>query len=99
MTWAPRGIFSTTSASVGRSTRKRRPVLPSIDEPSVAPIRSAWATRPEWVWNVAPSRSLTRYRRSLRVDEQDALADAERTFICHSAVRVSDRDRHLVAGA
>ncbi len=38
MTWAPRGIFSTTSARVGRSTRKWRPVEPVIVRPSSPPM-------------------------------------------------------------
>ena len=35
MTWAPRGILSTTSLSVGRRTRKPRPVEPVTVRPSV----------------------------------------------------------------
>ena len=34
MTCAPRGIFSTTSESVGRSTKKQRSVLTVMSEPS-----------------------------------------------------------------
>ena len=81
MTWAPRGIFSTTSARVGRSTRKRRPGAPLDRRALVAPIRSAWATRPECVWNVAPVAELDQVAPILGVDEQDALADAERSVV------------------
>ena len=60
MTCAPRGILSTTSASVGRSTTKRRPVVAATVDPSARPITSSWATMPEWVWNDAPGCSVTR---------------------------------------
>ncbi len=60
MTWAPRGIFSTTSASVGRNTKNSRPVEPTTVAPSVLPMMSSWARMPAWVWKVSPSRSFKR---------------------------------------
>jgi hypothetical protein len=60
MTWAPRGIFTTMSLSVGRSTRKLRPVEPLTRHPSTAPMMSSWASTPAWVWNVAPVTSVRR---------------------------------------
>src|ERR1700684_2562785 len=65
MTWAPRGIFKTMSLSVGRSTRKWRPVDPVIVRPSSPPIIESWAITPAWVWKVAPATKVMRYRRSL----------------------------------
>ena len=60
MTWAPRGILSTMSLRVGRSTRKLRPVEPLTRQPSLAPMMSSWASTPAWVWNVAPATSVSR---------------------------------------
>jgi hypothetical protein len=60
MTWAPRGIVSTNSASVGRMASIAEPRLDRTDEASAAPMRSSWATTPAWVWNSPPAASVTR---------------------------------------
>ena len=73
MTWAPRGILRTTSASVGRSTTKRRPVDAADRRPLGRPITSSWATMPAWVWNERPRMQRHQVAPLLGVDEQDPL--------------------------
>src|SRR5690348_12271591 len=65
MTWAPLGIFSTTSLRVGRTTVYRAPREERTTHPSSSPMTSSCATGPERVWNSPPTASVTRYRRSL----------------------------------
>ena len=74
MTWAPRGILRTTSASVGRSTTKRRPVDAATVDPSCCPMTSSWATMPEWVWNDRARVQRDQVAPLLGVDQQHALA-------------------------
>jgi hypothetical protein len=60
MTCAPRGIFNTMSLSVGRSTKKCRPVEPVIMRPSSPPMMASCVITPAWVWKVAPATSVMR---------------------------------------
>src|SRR5437867_3807469 len=62
MTWAPRGISRTYSASVGRRAKYRAPRDVATDAPSGAPINVSWANQPRSEWKAWPGRSTTRWR-------------------------------------
>ena len=79
MTWAPRGILSTTSARVGRSTRKARPVEPATVDPSGAPDRRRRGPGcRRGCGSMAPADQGQQVAALLGVDEQDPLAGGQR---------------------
>src|SRR4051795_6895360 len=65
MTWAPRGIDSTKSASSGRSARYPVLAVECTTDPSGAPIRSSWLMAPRCVWNSRPGSRTTVWWRPL----------------------------------
>src|SRR3954447_2308713 len=65
MTWAPRGIDSTKSASSGRNARYPVFAVEYTTDPSGAPIRSSCAIAPRWVWKALPGSRTTVWCRPL----------------------------------
>src|SRR5262249_12433509 len=63
MTCAPRGIFSTYSASVGRTATSFVPSEVRTVTPSCCPRIAACGTTPACEWKLPPSVSVTRCRR------------------------------------
>src|SRR5438034_7897949 len=56
---APRGIFSTKSASRGRRHDRATPVVEWTTDPSSPPMTRSWGTAPSWKWKTARSEEHT----------------------------------------
>src|SRR3990172_12209868 len=62
ITWAPRGISRTYSASVGRRARYRMPSDDRTQLPSGWPMMASWGIQPRSEWKVSPFLRVRRWR-------------------------------------
>ena len=88
MIWAPRGISSTYSASVGRSARYRAPRVVTAVTPLGSPTRVSCGMKPRSEWKRLPQAE--RHQVALappEVDEEHDFPCAEQRLVTHGAAQ------------